>query len=43
MLINCTNQYQPISDFSADSITLNIAWYSHTYEQIKALIDAAIA
>tara|TARA_R100000988_G_C4000552_1_gene168774 strand:- start:954 stop:1757 length:804 start_codon:yes stop_codon:yes gene_type:complete len=43
VLINCTNQYQPISDFSVDSITLNIAWYSHTYAEIKALIDAAIA
>ena len=43
MLINCTNQYQPISNFSVDAVNLTIAWYGHTYAEIKALIDAAIA
>jgi hypothetical protein len=44
VLLNCTNQYQPVSvSPTVDVITLNIAWYTHTYAQIKALIDAAIA
>jgi hypothetical protein len=44
MLVNCTNQYQPTpSSPTVDAYTLNIAWYSHTFAQIKALIDAAIA
>ena len=44
VLINCTNQYQPVPvSRTVDQTVLHIAWYSHTYAQIKALMDAAIA
>jgi hypothetical protein len=44
ILINCTNQYQPVPvSRTVDHTVLHIAWYSHTYAQIKALMDAAIA
>ena len=44
LLMNSTNQYQPTPvSRTADHIVLHIAWYAHTYAEIKALMDAAIA
>lgn len=45
LLINYENQWQPtnIGSHTKDQIKLIIAWSSHSYAQIKALIDAAIA
>ena len=43
LLINCENQQRPTTlNSDTDRVALCIAWTSHTYAQIKALIDAAV-
>ena len=45
LLINFENHWQPtdIASNTKDQLKFVMAWSSHTYAQIKALIDAAIA
>ena len=45
LLLNFENQWQPtdVENNDKDQMKLIIAWSSHSYAEIKALIDAAIA
>jgi hypothetical protein len=40
-LVNCQNYYRP-KKVGEETLSLKIAWYGHTYDEIKELMDASI-